>query len=167
MPAFLQTHSLLSHGIRLENSTLNLNKMHHEEEERYHERHNRPQHRDERSWHEEQTFRNRWEEPQPFMHDRERRDYEESRAQREWEHRQHRPPQAEEINRRQHGFSDDHRGADRQEEQRQWRHSPGHFTPENQHARDRWQQQENLPPLREQRHRRQSRRDEDWDNRGW
>jgi hypothetical protein len=53
------------------------------------------------------------------------------------------------------------------DERREWQEGSNQFSPENQHARDRWQQHEKLPPLREQRRRQQSRRDEDWEERGW
>lgn len=109
------------------------------------------------------------------MHDRERRDYEESRAQQQHQQQQFHQNREhgqedelrEDISRRQHGFSDDHRNQHRHPEQREWRSEDNNFNPNNQHARDRWQQYDNLPPLREQRHRGHSRRDRDWDERGW
>lgn len=142
--------------------------MHHEEEERHHER---PRRRHPRHEEEQQNFRSRWEEPRPFMHDRDRRFHEEemrARAQHEAHHRnqQHGRQHPDDINRRQHGFSDDH--PSHMEERREWRRDGNNFyNPENQHARDRWQQHEQLPPLREQRRRHQSRREEDRDERGW
>jgi hypothetical protein len=137
--------------------------MHHEEEERYHERHDTPR-RHPRNASDQQNFRSRWEEPRPFMSDRERQNYEEEM--RERVHRQGREHrQQDDISRHQHGFSDDHHTRDRREQQREWHQGHEHYGPDNQHARDRWQQYE--PPMREQRHRGQSRRDQDWEDRGW
>ncbi|PVY44101.1 hypothetical protein C8E01_101465 [Pontibacter virosus] len=106
------------------------------------------------------------------MNDHERRHYEEMRTREERERHEYRQQQSERqqqesINRHQHGFSDDHHTPHRRDEHRDWRDSNDHYSAENQHARDRWQQHEQLPPLREQRRRQQSRRDEDWDERGW
>jgi len=146
--------------------------MHHEEE-RHQEWHERPQHRHRHPRHEqeerEQHFRNRWDEPTPFNHDRERQEYYQSRAQQQhYFNREQRQQDQyrEDINRHQHGFSTDH-DQRMPEERREWRSEDLGFSPHNQHARDRWQQPEHMPPLREQRHRRHSRRDEDWDERGW
>ncbi|SIT90458.1 acyltransferase [Pontibacter indicus] len=147
--------------------------MHHEEERRHHERHGRtgrphPHHETE-----QQNFRSRWDEPTPFMHDQERRRYEQemrARAERErheYQQRQSDYRQHENINRHLHGFSDDHHTPYRRHEHRNWRDDGGQYSPQNQHARDRWQQQDQLPPLREQRRRHQSRPDEDWEERGW
>src|SRR5690606_19890108 len=139
----------------------------------YHERHERPQRRHPRHEEEQQNFRSRWEEPRPFMHDRERRHYEEERRERaererhEYRQQQHERQHTDEINRHQHGFSDDYHTDRRQGERREWREGNNQFSPENQHAHNRWQQNEQLPPLREQRPRQQSRRDEDWEERGW
>lgn len=138
--------------------------MHHEEEERAHERpHHRPQQN-------QQNFRNRWEEPRPFMHEQNRRRFEEDemRARAEYEahmrQRHSSPTHPSETDRRQHGFSDDHHAPQNRQERQEWHDGNERRSPENQHARDRWQQPEEQPPLRERRRRH---RDDDWDERGW
>lgn len=145
--------------------------MYHEEEGFYERRENasrrHPHHEAE-----QQNAGSRWHQPRPFMNDRERHHQEEEiRRRSRHEGGQYRPQQEyrDEINWHQHGFSDDHRGPDSRNERREWRdeNERHNYSPDNQHARDRWQQPEQLPPLRERHRHHQSRRDENWDERRW